>query len=138
MKKTFRAFGAVLMCMLLAISFTSCGDDDDEPGDGLERDSNLIGSWGANFNYPDGDTEVVVISFGADGTYSFTFTLTEPDGTTDVEWEKGVWYTTNNNTKLGCSVTASDDPEDVGDTYIESYSISGNILTLDNDFYTRL
>jgi len=42
--KQIKFFGMLLACMSLALGFTSCGDDDDEPkGDDLVE--NLQGSW---------------------------------------------------------------------------------------------
>lgn len=145
MKKTFRMFGLALTAVVIALSFSACGDDDDDkPKDPATHDETIVGTWLYTYTDPyDGEVDEDQLVFKADGTYSFTFKETHPATSTtgayvDTEWEKGTWSTNSAKNRVYLSVTDSDDRSDIGEKYSESYSItpSGDLL-FDGDIYTR-
>lgn len=52
---------AVALCVIMAMAFTSCSDDDEEPA-GDELTSIIVGVWAQ-----DGDNDIIVINNGGTG-----------------------------------------------------------------------
>lgn len=135
MKKTFRMFGMALMAILLAVSFTACGDDDDdEPADPATHDQELIGSW--TYHYEDSDWwETTDITFHANGEFEVNETYWDEEDGKESYWAVGEWETDNG--YLTLLVTKCSDRDEIGETNEGSYYIVGNQLRFDGTTFTR-
>ena len=71
--KTLRFIGVALLAVLLSVSFSACGSDDDGP---QTSSSPLIGTW----EKTNGNGDYYILEFKADGS----FLEVEYEGTTEV------------------------------------------------------
>ena len=71
--KTLRFIGVALLTVLLSVSFSACGSDDDGP---QTSSSPLIGTW----EKTNGNGDYYILEFKADGSYLEV----EYEGTTEV------------------------------------------------------
>lgn len=128
--KTLRKMGMALTMAILAISFTSCGDDDDKdvPENFIGNDPGLVATW-----IEVQEEDLVTLTFKSDGTYIET----EIDGTTkEKEVETGTWKTNETNNRVRMVVTDSSDRDDIGKTDVKSYKVENQgYLRLDGDLY---
>lgn len=88
--------GAVLMAVMMAVTFSACGNDDDEDDDFIgggssSRDSALVGTW-KWVEEDDGWKETEVYKFKSDGTFEESYTGVY-EGETEKSWVKGKWET---------------------------------------------
>ena len=60
--KTIRLFGIALLTVLMSVSFSACGSDDDGP---QTSSSPLIGTW----EKTNGNGDYYILEFKADGSY---------------------------------------------------------------------
>lgn len=106
---------AVMLCVLMSVTFTSCGDDDDEP----TSTNNLIGKWKAT----DSDGSWDMWEFNANG--SLTRTSYDADkGDKDVS-TNNKYTVTGNQLRVDFGIEGG-----VADDYtLGTYSISGDKLT---------
>lgn len=111
--------------IMITTTFTSCKDDKEE-----EITSSIVGTWVGGWS--DGKYNVTdIYTFNSNGTYSYE-TYVYKYGELD---QYGIYpgtYVIKGNTIIG---TIYDDGEYGIEEY--EYSVSGNILTLDGDKYTR-
>ncbi len=66
--KFLQSFVAVALCVILAIAFTSCGDDDDEPSNGTSGTTGIVGTWRLTLVESNGESWFCQYHFKADGT----------------------------------------------------------------------
>lgn len=130
MKQAYKLFSILFLMMAFAIPFTSCSDDkDDEPADPATHDQELIGTWKYSFQ---GASDKITFRNNGTGRWEF---YESSEGESDSWWFEFTWSTEDGILTTNC--TASEDPEDVGDTETWVYRIDEGTLYLDNDRYYR-
>lgn len=105
----------LIMVLTLALS-VSCSEDNDENG------NDLIGTWEMS-EIDDGEEYNILATFNSDGTGTVVNTETY-DGETETYTESFKWETEGN--KLTLKID--------GQVEISTYSISGNKLTITDDY----
>ena len=120
--KHLQSLVGVALCVVMAMAFTSCSDDDDEPENG-----SLAGtSWTVLSDVDDSDGEAndeivgLTINFQKDGNIKFT---------PSVDWTYAKWSQNGNTLKLTVGEGEADD-------YMEgTFTISGNKATYKYSWY---
>lgn len=79
--KHLQTLVAVALCVIMAMAFTSCGDDDDEP-EGDELTSTMVGVWAQ-----DGDNDIFVVNSNGTGiVYTSPEHYEQKDGGKSLTW----------------------------------------------------
>lgn len=60
---------AVTLCLIMSLSFVSCGDDENEPNEPLIN--SLVGKWVNTESYPGYEDEYFQYEFKSDGSYYY-------------------------------------------------------------------
>ncbi len=81
--KNFKYLSMILMSLLMCVSFVSCSDKDDEPG----NNSSIFGLWTQTNSYG----TIIDISFSKDQTGMVKYTY--PSGSTSTEYFEYVFTT---------------------------------------------
>lgn len=116
--KKFYLFLSVMLLTLVSISFTSCGDDKDEP-----KNSDLVGTWQLKAVDEDGVTIETLLQFTKDGKWNSVDIYTE-DGDVEIEVDRGTYTVSGNK----INVTYTDDGQSVTETM--TYEVTKDKLML--------
>lgn len=126
-----RTLLAVMLCALMSVAFTACGDDDDEPGD----TSKVVGTWyGEDYDHFYSN---VSITFNSDGTGSATM---ERNGAYLSVYRAQFTYKVKGNkvTTPGTMANANSDGETSTQDFNNTYDVAGTTLYVrsGNSWYT--
>lgn len=133
--------GMLLVAILMSVSMTACGDDDDdEPADPANHDPALIGTW--EYKYVDNVydySELERITFKANGNWEiYQEYIDYEDDEKEVGKLVGTWTTRNNYVTMICTGVKGDvDKDEIGDKSTAHYNVQGNTLYLDGEKYFK-
>lgn len=116
--KTTKYLQMLQTIVVLTLGMAACDEENGNGGDG-NIDNNIVGTWRLTF---------------ADGYHQFTFTV---DGRVYEELQEGGTNYTDSGTFTTLNGILFTDWGD-GDTEEDTYSISGDTLTIGGDVYTRI
>ncbi len=136
MEKIYTRVMVAMLALIMAVSFSACSDDDDEPA--APTTGNIVGTWvstqkfniGASNEY----TETITFVFRADGTGS---RQTEENYTSGAHSSNmyTFHYTVAKATNGVLTVTTIDDDDHYSDTW--TITQTGNTLVIGQRVYTR-
>ena len=106
---------AVALCVIMAIAFTSCSDDDDEP-----ENNSIVGTWLLSLPESDGEYWYCQYAFKTDGSFDVKDWSTPSKEPSSYE-ASGTWSVSNDMLTLKFT---DEDPE----TY--RFSLEGNKLII--------
>lgn len=113
--KHLQSLVAVALCVIVAMAFTSCGDDDDEPDN-----KSIAGTWLLSLPESDGEYWYCQYAFKSDGTFQVKDWSTPSEEPSSYEGS-GTWSVSND--KLTLSFT-----DENSETY--RFSLDGNKLII--------
>ena len=116
--KKFYFFLSVMLLTLVSISFTSCGDDKDEP-----KSSDLVGTWQLKAVDEDGAAIETLLQFTKDGKGNSVDIYTE-DGEVEIEVDRGTYTVSGNK----INVTYTDNGQSITETM--TYEVKNDKLML--------
>lgn len=116
--KKFYFFLSVMLLTLVSISFTSCGDDKDEP-----KSSDLVGTWQLKAVDEDGAAIETLLQFTKDGKWNSVDIYTE-DGEVEIEVDRGTYTVSGNK----INVTYTDNGQSITETM--TYEVKNDKLML--------
>lgn len=107
---------AVALCVIMAMAFTSCSDDDDEPAG-----NSVVGTWRLSLKESDGEFWYCQYNFKSNGTLEVKDWISESNEPSSYE-DQGTYTVT------GSFITIKIDGEDDEETY--RFSREGNKLII--------
>lgn len=134
-----------MLCVLFAISFSACGDDNDEPEPPVAslNDPALFGTWtyheykevAPGISYENDAT----VTFNANGSYRLDLSSTiYPIAATQTGYEIGRWTTDESHKEITFFVTESSFENTRGDRFTQSYYIVHGNVVIEGIPMTRL